>query len=144
MALTRVQFETILINRCGKQLTAAGLDGTTVDGANADLNDPLGYAIRQAGGSVADLSSVADADLATFAASDYDKLFDFAEYRTLENISGNLDLVDITEGPHRESLSQLAAQIEKRLTRLGQKIESKYYTLYQKTAKFAVLSEYDV
>ncbi len=143
MALTRAQFESILLARCGKQLTAASLDGVTANGSNPDLNDPLGFAIRQAGGSVADPSAVADADLSGFAASSYDKLFDLGEYRTLENISGNLDLVDIQEGPHKENLSQLAAQVEKRLARLEKTLQTKHYGLFQKTASFTVLSEYD-
>lgn len=142
MALTRTQFETILVSRCGKLLTAADLDGVTSNGSNPDLNDPLGYAIRQCGGSVADPAQVADSDLSALAASAYDKLFDLAEYRTLENIAGNLDLVDISEGPHRESLGQLAERVEKRLTRLQEKLQ-KSYGLFLKEATLEVLSEYD-
>lgn len=143
MSLTRTQCEVELLSRCGKLLTAASLDGVTANGSNPDLNSPLGFALRQCGGSVADPSQVADSDLSSFAASSYDKLFDLAEYRTLENISGNLDLVDIQEGPHKENLSQLAAQVEKRLARLEKTLQAKYYGLFQKTASFTVLSEYD-
>lgn len=142
MALTRAQCETILIARTGKLLTAASLDGVTANGSNPDLNDPLGYAIRQCGGSVADPSMVADSDLSGFSASTYDKLFDLAEYRTLENIAGNLDLVDISEGPHRESFGQLGDRVEKRLTRLQIKLREDY-GLFLKTASLEVLSEYD-
>ena len=142
MALTRAQGEVELVSRCGKLLTAASLDGVTVNGSNPDLNSPLGFAIRQCGGAVADLSNVADSDLNTFAASSYDKLFDLAEYRTLENIAGNLDLVDISEGPHRESLGQLAERVEKRLARLQEKLQ-KNYGMFLKTATLKVISEYD-
>lgn len=142
MALTRAQCEVELLSRCGKLLSAASLDGVTANGSNPDLNSPLGYALRQCGGSVADPSQVADSDLSALAASAYDKFFDLAEYRTLENIAGNLDLVDISEGPHRESLGQLAERVEKRLTRMQEKLQ-KTYGLFLKTATLAVLSEYD-
>ncbi len=141
MALTRAQCETELISRCGKLLTAASLDGVTANGSNPDLNSPLGYAVRICGGTVTDPSNVADSDLSTLS-SVFDKLSDLAEYRTLENISGNLDLVDISEGPHRESLGQLAERVEKRLARLQEKLQ-KTYGLFLKEATFQVLSEYD-
>lgn len=141
MALTRAQCETELISRCGKLLTAASLDGVTANGSNPDLNSPLGYAIRICGGTVTDPSNVADSDLSTLS-SVFDKLSDLAEYRTLENISGNLDLVDISEGPHRESLGQLAERVEKRLARLQEKLQ-KTYGLFLKEATLQVLSEYD-
>ncbi len=141
MALTRAQCETELISRCGKLLTAASLDGVTANGSNPDLNSPLGYAVRICGGTVTDPSNVADSDLSTLS-SVFDKLSDLAEYRTLENISGNLDMVDISEGPHRESLGQLAERVEKRLARLQEKLQ-KTYGLFLKEATLQVLSEYD-
>lgn len=141
MALTRAQCEVELLSRCGKLLTAASLDGVTANGSNPDLNSPLGYAIRMCGGTVTDPSNVADSDLSTLS-SVFDKLSDLAEYRTLENISGNLDLVDISEGPHRESLGQLAERVEKRLARLQEKLQ-KTYGLFLKEATLQVLSEYD-
>jgi len=49
MALTRANAEVILIRRVGALLTAADLDGTTVDGTNVDLNDPFASALRQLG-----------------------------------------------------------------------------------------------
>ena len=142
MALTRAQFEVELISRCGKLLTAASLDGVTSTGSNPDLNSPLGYAIRQAGGSVADPALVADSDLSGFAASSYDQLFDLAEYRTLENIAGNLDTVDVRAGPLSESLGQLGERVEKRLARLEKTLQIKY-GLFLRTATLQVISEYD-
>jgi hypothetical protein len=124
---TRAKYEAVLIRRLGASLTAASLDGTTVNGTNADLNDPLGYATRKLGGTVSDVSSVVDADLSTIS-SDFgvDALLDVAELRTLENILGNYTLVDISAGPERESLSQVATATEKRAERLSKKIEKEY------------------
>ena len=46
MSLTRATVEVALIARCGKLLTAVGLDGATVDGTNAALTDPIGEGLR--------------------------------------------------------------------------------------------------
>jgi len=124
--MNRAQVEQILIKRCGKQMVAADLNGTTYDGTNVDLNDPIGYAIRQCGGTVADVTTVTATDVAFISADDHDKFLDIAELRLLENILGNLDDVDITVGPVSEKLSQLSESIAKRVTRLQAKIEKEH------------------
>ena len=111
--LTREDTEILLIRRVGTIFTAVGLDGTTIDGTNTDLNDPIGYGIRVAGGTVSSLVLVTDVDVATVATADYDEYLDLAEYRALENALGNFASVDIKVGPRDEKLSQLAAQLEK-------------------------------
>jgi hypothetical protein len=108
-------------------MSFAGM-AVTVAGSNASLNDPLGYALRQSGYTVANIASVADADIASVETDDIDEVLDVAEFRTLENISGNIDDVDITNGPESERYSQIAASLEKRMTRLQQKIYDTYGT----------------
>lgn len=107
MGLTRANVETILVKRIGKWLTATGLDGTTVNGSNPDLNDPIGRAVRALGLSVADVTEVANADLNAVGASEYDKLFDLAELRALETCLSNYDKVNLSLGPRSESFDQL-------------------------------------
>lgn len=126
MSITRAEAESILIRRAGALIAAAGLDGSTVDGTNADLNDPLGWAVRQAGGSVSSPGAVADADLATVADDDLDQLLDLAEVRTLESIAGNLDLVNITVGSRREELGALAQQVERAIERKRAALQRAY------------------
>ena len=126
MALTRAQTESILIRRTGRLLTAASLDGTTVSGANGDLNDPLASALRQCGLSVANIASVADSDLASLADSDIDKLLDLAELRTLESCLGNLDLVDVSAGPISEKQGQLGTRLEAAIERKRAQITRTY------------------
>ncbi len=126
MAITeRAKYETILVARTGKLMVAADLDGTTVNGTNTDLNDPLGAAIRDAGGAVSDISSVVDADIASITAS-VDQFIDTAELRVLESIEGNLDDVDTTAGTQSRRFSQLAAQVAKRIDRKEKQLEKKY------------------
>jgi len=116
MTLTRASVETILVRRAGKLLTALGLAVTYV-GSNADLNDPIGYALRKLGYSVASLTAVADADLAGLGADDTDALLDLAEYRLLESIVGNWDLADVTVLQRTERLGTLRP--DKRLEQLA-------------------------
>ena len=124
MTITRVQAETILVKRCGPMMAAANMDGATVDGSNADLDDPLGWAVRRMGGTVADPVAVTDADLATIVGQSQQHLLDVAEYRLLESILTNLELVDISAGPRSESLGQLGARVEKRLQTLGDRLKA--------------------
>lgn len=126
MALTRANAELILIRRVGALLTAASLDGTTVDGTNVDLNDPIANALRRLDYTVTSAVLVADADLASLAAADYDAFFDLAELRTKRNVLGNLTLVDITAGPRSESLGQLAEQLRKDIDALQKQIAADY------------------
>jgi hypothetical protein len=98
MSLTRASTETILIRRIGRWLTAAGLDGTTISGANLDLADPIAWAIRQSEGTVTSAAVPADADFLTTTASD-DRILDLAELRALENAYQNYTDVDLKAGP---------------------------------------------
>ena len=126
MALTRANVEVILIKRVGALMTQAGLDGTTVDGTNVDLNDPIGYSIRQLDGTVADVTNVADSDLAGIGADDYDQLFDVAELRLLQNILQNLVLTDIEVGPRKQWFDQLAKRLEKMVDFKRKLVDDKY------------------
>jgi hypothetical protein len=125
MTITRANVESIIVQRCGSLMSFAGM-AVTVAGANASLNDPIGYALRQSGYTVANIASVADADLSSLDDDDIDMLLDYAEFRTLENISGNLDDVDISNGPESEKYSQIAANLEKRMARVQERIDSSY------------------
>ena len=111
MAVTRANVETVLVARLGPLMTKAGMDGTTADGTNTDLADPIAWGLRQAGYSVADITNPTTAEVA-LALDDIDEVVDLAELRTLENILGNLDDVDTAVGPRDEKLSQLAAQVQ--------------------------------
>jgi len=126
MALTRVIAETIMVKRLGPMMTAAGM-AVTIVGTNADLNDPLAWATRQLDHATANADTVTDAELASVAVADYDDFLDLAEYRTLQNVLGALDDVDLTVGPRSEKLSQLAAQAQKKLDRLEERLDNYMY-----------------
>jgi len=129
MTITRASLETILVQRCGSLMSLVGMP-VTYTGSNASLNDPIGYALRYAEYTVADITSVSNADIAELEDGDLDQILDVSELRLLENIQGNFSLVDITNGPESEKFSQSAAVIEKRINKLQAKIDSMYYTEY--------------
>lgn len=126
MALTRANTEFLLAARCGPLMTAAGMDGTTVDGTNVDLNGPIGRAVRDLGYTVTSPVLISDADVAQITVAQYDEFLDTATYHALEAVLGNLDDVDIKVGPRSEALSQLAEQVERKLKRLKEAMEDAY------------------
>jgi hypothetical protein len=123
MAITRADVEQRLIRRAGKKMAVAGLDGLTMDGTNADLNEALLTALDDMG-LFHDPVNVTDSDLS--AVENVSELLDRAELRIMENVSGNLDLVNVSIGPRSESLSQLSDQVEKVISRLEEKIAKMY------------------
>lgn len=125
MSLSRANVESILVRRVGKWLAAADLAVTSA-GANADLNDPIGWAIRQLSLTVDDITAVDNDDVARVGVSDYDQFLDLAELRTLMTIQQNLDDVDITVGPRSEKYDQLAGRVEKALARKLAQVERDY------------------
>ena len=126
MTLSRANVEKILISRLGNKLTAAGLDGTTITGSNASLNDPIGYALRLSGYGVFDITNVADSDLLPVSNTTVDQVLDLAELRTLESVAGNLAVVDQIVGPRRMMLTQLSDQVEKEIARMREKVTALY------------------
>ncbi len=126
MALTRANIEVLLIKRCSKVMAFIGLDGTTENGANADLNDPIGVGIRQCSGTVDNFVLVDDEDVGTVNSSDYDKMIDIAEYRLLSSMISNFDKYGLKVGPRSGYQSQVREGIEKRINDLREELEKAY------------------
>lgn len=118
MTLTRANTEFLTIAQVGPLLTAAGLDGTTVDGTNASLNGPIGRAIRDLDYTVGSAVLIDNDDVALITDAEIDEFLDRVVLHTLEMILGNLDDVDLVVGPRSEKFSQLTGQIERRVARL--------------------------
>lgn len=114
MALTRANAELLLIRRIGQLFTTVSLDGSTIDGTNDDLNDVIGYAIRQCGQTVDSVILVDDDDVARV--SDVDKLLDIAELRALETAYiAATTMVTTALGAVREQYSDIAANLARLL-----------------------------
>ena len=126
MTLTRANVEVILVKRTENFLAAADMDSTTVNGTNADLNDPIGYAIRICEGTVSDITDVADADVQTVDEDDVDKLLDVAELRVLETFLSQYDKFGLKVGPRSEYQSQLAERLESKVKRMQKRLDTMY------------------
>jgi len=123
---SRANVENVVIHRLGALMAKAGFDGTTVDGTNADLNQPISWAVHQVEGDVADVSTATDAEVVAVADASVDELLDYAELKAAEDTLGNLDDVDTTVGPVKEALSQLAKLLEKRIETIQKRVERLY------------------
>lgn len=106
-------------------MASAGL-AVTFTGSNLDLNAPIGWAIRQAGGTVVAPSLVTSTDVQTVAAADYDKFLLLAELRTLQNVLASYALVDAKAGPVEAKSSQLADRIERRIASIRAELAGTY------------------
>ena len=125
MPITRAQAERSLVDRLGTILTAAGLS-TSIEGNNNDLNDALMSALLELSLTPSDVSKIQNSDLSSIDTADYSAFFDLAELRMCESVLGHLDDVDITVGPRKEALGQLAKQVERKVSRLKKYIEATY------------------
>lgn len=123
--MNRKQVEASLLARASRKMALVEMDTVTI-GGNPDLNDPIAAGLLQMGITPLDISNVLDSDIANVDESAYMELLDRAEFRLLESIQGNLDLVDVSIGPRRESYSQFSDQLQARLDRLESKISKLY------------------
>lgn len=126
MSLTRASTEFLVVPRVGPAMTAAGMDGVTVDGTNVDLNGPIGKAVRYLGHTVASAVLVADADVAQVTDDQLDQFLDLTTLYTLEAVLGNLDDVELRVGPRTEKFNQLAEQLERKIKRMTKQLEKEY------------------
>jgi hypothetical protein len=97
----------------------------TFEGENADLSDPIGYALRRLGYDAA-LSGPTDEDLAYVGPTDVNALLDVSELRVLDSWLSRYSRVDFQIGDRAEKLSQVAEQVRKRAERLRRAIEESY------------------
>ncbi len=123
---TRSDIETLLIARVGPWLTNVALDGSTNDGTNESLNDAIGWAIRQAGGTVAAPALVTSTDVGTVDSADLDKLLDLAELRSLRSILSSFTGVDLKAGPVEIKDSGFIGYVNARLAELRSDIATNY------------------
>jgi hypothetical protein len=126
MALTRAEVEADLIFRTGKWLTLVGQDGTTVDGTNTSLNYPIGYGIRNAGGTVATNSLVTDTDVQSVDTTRQDEMIDIAELRVLQNVAGNFTRPNTKVGPRDEEWGDLYEQLNTAIKNKSDRLDDMY------------------
>jgi hypothetical protein len=126
MALTRAATEDAILRRCDQMMITVGMDGTTRDGTNADLADPIRFGVRDMGFSIADALIPADADLSPIADYWVDRLLDGAELRVLETCWSKWPYVSSTLGTDEQRLSDLADRLQTRISELTDKLKKPY------------------
>lgn len=126
MAITRAQLDTIIVRRVGSLLVECNMDGTTTDGTNLDLVEPLRWAMTQAGYSTASIVAVTDTDLVSVPSSALDKLLDLFELRCLESASTKFTNVDEVAGPRERKYSQLGRRLADLIADKTRLIESEH------------------
>jgi hypothetical protein len=123
MTYTRANVETELVSRAGKRMALVSM-AVTVVGSNADLNGPIGTALRKMGLTAS--NPVTDTDLSAVTDDQIDELFDRAELRVLQNILGNSDFSTWSTGPRSESASNITAELVGAIQRLEAHIQRAY------------------
>lgn len=126
MAITRAQLDTIIVRRVGSLLVECNMNGTTTDGTNLDLVEPLRWAMTQAGYSTASIVAVTDTDLVSVPSSALDKLLDLFELRCLESASTKFTNVDEVAGPRERKYSQLGRRLADLIADKTRLIESEH------------------
>jgi hypothetical protein len=126
MSLTRANVEAQLIARQGPLLSLCNLDGTTKDGTNAALNDPIRVAIRYDDYDISDPVNVVDADLEVFTGWQIERLLDVAELRICETLWGNWPLYTVSISLEKKQLSDIRDGIRERIIQLTKKLAEPY------------------
>lgn len=121
--MNRAAVETEIVRRLGPWMAKAGLAVTTA-GSNADLASPIAWAVRQAGGTVADPTAPTSDEVG--AITDADKLFALAEYRTLQNTYQAYTGVDVSAGAVSAKNDQLRQAMKERLAELKAYLRAEY------------------
>ena len=126
MTLTRANTEFLTIAKVAPLMAAAGMDSTTVDGTNVNLNGPIGKAVRLLGHTVTSAILVADADVAQVTDAETDEFLDTTELFTLEGILGNFSKTEIRVDSMTTKFQQLVEQVERKIKRLSAQLERDY------------------
>jgi hypothetical protein len=83
---TRAAIESELVRRWGRHMARVGMDGTTVSGANLDLNIPMRDALQVVGVLTADPMVVADIDCQILTGSILARFRVVAELRLVQQV----------------------------------------------------------
>lgn len=107
MTITRAYIEAETIRRAGGYMDSAGMDITTVDGSNVDVNSSIASALSLLQISITDYTDVDDSDLEDVAGIYVEAVLDLTEFFVMQRAFGNLNRVDVRVGSRSQSFSDL-------------------------------------
>jgi hypothetical protein len=127
---TRAAIESELVRRWGRHMARVGMDGTTVSGANLDLNIPMRDALQVVGILTADPMIVADSDCQILAGSVLARFRVVAELRLVEqivNLWGEAELsvgrdLDVDPATRQKILDGMLLGLKRRSVQLLEEI----------------------
>lgn len=122
----RAAYEAALLSRAGPMMAEVGKDGTTADGNNQALSEPLREGISSLGIYPATFGDVTDEDLAKVAPRDISQVLDIAELTLVGTLHGSFTAVDETISLGSVKVSQNRDAITLSLGNLAQKCMNRY------------------
>lgn len=126
MSMTRAQCETVIISRVGGWMRVVGMDGTTHDGGNADLADPIAQMLRSIGYSTLDAINPCDADFAAIPSSNYEQALSVATLFTMRSILGRFSDVDEWAGTDKQSWNDFGERVQKAIDDYQEDLKNRY------------------
>lgn len=128
MTLTRANVDTLINRRCGALLRACGFALVEESGDNVDLNDPIAWALRQCGLSVASPVAPSEAEVGAVSDALLDQFLDHCELRALQSALTRYVGVDVSAQSESKQADQLGARIERAIARKRDQIARDYGT----------------
>jgi hypothetical protein len=122
----RAAYEAALLSRAGPMMAEVGKDGTTADGTNQSLSEPLREGLASLGVYPATFGDVTDADLAKVPPASVSQLLDIAELKLVSTVHGSFTAVDETISLGSIKVSQNRDAITGRLAALAGFCLSRY------------------
>ncbi len=122
MTATLSGVKSVLEKRTSKLMAAVDLDAQTFD-----IDDPLAYAMRKMGYSVASVGVVTSSEVTTVPDSDVNQLLDLAELRLLETLYNEvLTLVTVSFGSRSQQLSDMSLRLRLTIDGKRKALEREY------------------
>lgn len=125
MPITRANLEAALVSRCGALWAAIG-NPITVVGTNTSLDDVLATSAYEAGLTLADSTTLADADLADVGMAIRSNLLDRSTLRMLRTIRDNWLRTSSTLDMKSQNHSDILKSLDTRIEALQAHIDSHY------------------
>lgn len=124
--MLRSDIETVIIARIGKILTFVGLDGTTKDGTNVDLNDPIADALETQSLTPISRIAIADADTQRVATGNSQWFLRDVELRALYTVLNQFIYYSETFVDNTERIIEVRQGVEKRVDCLEKEIKHRW------------------
>lgn len=126
MPLTRANVDMLINRRCGAILREVGMHLEEEGTDNTDLHDPIAWALRRCGLSVASPVAPTEDEIAAVPSDQLDQFLDHVELRALESALTRYVGVDVGAQGESQRHDQLGMRIERAIARKREQIARDY------------------